>query len=160
MAEIRCGNCGGTHATVAEVRGCHADPDAARAQEDGDDGWAEVDQFAFEQDEGPGPPAGRPPARAAARPATATPPPAASPLRPAAASARSGAVERRAPRIVAPPAEAWPGPDALGRGLVVRPGAEVPPPWRDALRLRVDFGSPASDVVDQLDACRAGRRRY
>ncbi len=32
----------------------------------------------------------------------------------------------------------WPGPPELGRGVVVRPGAQVPEPWRDVDRLTLD----------------------
>jgi DNA helicase-2/ATP-dependent DNA helicase PcrA len=55
----------------------------------------------------------------------------------------------------------FPGPDALGRGLVVAPGGEVPPGWADLERLRLDeaaLADPAS-VLAVLHPAWAARRR-
>ncbi len=47
------------------------------------------------------------------------------------------------------------GPDALGRSLVVRPGAPVPRPWSGARRVRLD----APDAVTELALARTRRHR-
>lgn len=55
---------------------------------------------------------------------------------------------------------AAPGPRPLGRGVVVGPGAEVPPPWAGVERVRVgpeELDAPGS-VVDDLHAAWARRR--
>ncbi|MGH8998577.1 MAG: hypothetical protein ACRDY7_04225, partial [Acidimicrobiia bacterium] len=54
-----------------------------------------------------------------------------------------------------------PGPLALGRGVVVSPGGDVPEPFRDAPRVRVDDGvladPEASPALDALGAAWAQR---
>ena len=55
----------------------------------------------------------------------------------------------------------FPGPDALGRGLVVAPGGEVPPGWAEVERVRVDAAALADPgpVLALLHPAWAGRRR-
>ncbi|MGH8974411.1 MAG: ATP-dependent helicase, partial [Acidimicrobiia bacterium] len=55
----------------------------------------------------------------------------------------------------------FPAPDALGRGLVVRPGAPVPPPFADVPRVVIDdavLAEPAA-TADLLGEAWTGRRR-
>ncbi|HYX44691.1 MAG TPA: ATP-dependent DNA helicase UvrD2 [Acidimicrobiales bacterium] len=55
----------------------------------------------------------------------------------------------------------FPGPDALGRGLVVAPGGEVPPGWEGVERARVDDAALADPgpALSVLHPAWAGRRR-
>ncbi|HEY4408346.1 MAG TPA: ATP-dependent DNA helicase UvrD2, partial [Acidimicrobiia bacterium] len=58
----------------------------------------------------------------------------------------------------------FPGPDELGRGLVVLPGSAVPPPFADVSRCRIDetvLASPPAmtAVAAELAEAWAGRRR-
>ena len=58
---------------------------------------------------------------------------------------------------------AWlrPGPDALGRGLVINPGANIATPWRDAERVVIDaavIADPESTIAELMGHAHAARR--
>ncbi len=182
VATISCGNCGGNHATVADVRACFArGPGAAMAADDAvplppDPGDDVVD------DDDP-PPADAQPARARAlggTPTTQNRPgsPRSAPSRPATPS-RPGATRPAAPapsrpqpapppaRRAAPPAtplprpaSAWAGPAELGRGLVVTPGTEAPAPWADAPVVTIDAARLDPAAVAAVAAHWQARQRF
>jgi DNA helicase-2/ATP-dependent DNA helicase PcrA len=52
------------------------------------------------------------------------------------------------------------GPEALGRGLVVGPGAPAPAPWTDAPRVVVDASAVAEEAVAELTRHWVARRRH
>ncbi len=177
MAEIRCSNCGGTHARAVEVRRCFIDrPNNAAAawpavsvEVDADrpadlerdaelDRYAELEGGDLAEDTAgeavfdrvparPGP-VRRPPARRA-------PPRARGP----------------APRAWYRPAIDWAGPDPLGRGLIIAPGGEVPSPWADQPRFgfgpglagsgtAMDAAAMDAAALDELIICWTQRRRF
>lgn len=179
MVSIACGNCGDTHPSVAEVRACfdrgpQAGGGAAAAGDawdlppdpgdDGGDGWDAPPP----PDERFAPAPQRSAGRQAApgRPAGATARPSGGQARPMAA--RSGAPPAAPrPRTTEPPApalprpaEAWAGPDELGRGLVVGPGGDVPGPWTDAPVVAVDADRLDPAAVAEVAAHWAARRRF
>jgi DNA helicase II / ATP-dependent DNA helicase PcrA len=60
-----------------------------------------------------------------------------------------------------PSAEQLAGPDALGRGLVISPGGDIPPPWSGAAVVHIDdavWAQPAAVVAELRDNA-AHRRR-
>ncbi|MEZ5260964.1 MAG: ATP-dependent helicase [Acidimicrobiales bacterium] len=57
------------------------------------------------------------------------------------------------------PAAAWAGPDELGRGIVLEPGAEVPAPWAGAPELAVG-PDVTIEVANELARCWATRTRF
>jgi DNA helicase II / ATP-dependent DNA helicase PcrA len=159
VTRISCGNCGGAHDTVAEVRTCHATviPTAPtlfdRADDEGipDEGW-DAD-FSVE------PEALAPSGRGSQRWASTTPsapgrsaqPRSGDPWSgdPRSGDPRSGdrsrgsraAVTSRLPirpPALAAPADGWAGPDVLGRWFVTIPGERVPEAWHAAQRFVID----------------------
>lgn len=141
---INCGHCGGVHDTVAEVRTCatggEGSPQAAGDDRSRPDEPPRPDEY----DEIP------------------------MPVDPAAASGRARSARR--PMIDDPGAPlggatglaaADPGPDRLGRHVVVDVGGDAPGPWTDGRRLTVDADVLArpDDVLGVLrDAATSGER--
>ncbi|MBI5089148.1 MAG: hypothetical protein HZB15_09905, partial [Actinobacteria bacterium] len=73
--------------------------------------------------------------------------------------APADAVARPAPAM--PVADAGPGPVELGRNLIIRPGQDVPPEWRDASRVTIEASDASSgrDLVDELQPLARARHR-
>jgi len=68
--------------------------------------------------------------------------------------------EGPAPRPIVRPADAWRGPDALGRGLVVRPGQAVPAPWAGAPVVAIDADHLEAADVAAVARHWSARRRF
>lgn len=137
---ISCVYCGGVHDAPADVRACWARQQSSASPDTGPD---------TRPDPRPDP---RPERSHGVDDRRVTPPDAA---RPAPADARPA---HRAP---SPAVEQWAGPEQLGRGLVVAPGAAVPGPWQRAAVVRVDdavWARPAAVVAELRDHA-AHRRR-
>jgi DNA helicase-2/ATP-dependent DNA helicase PcrA len=117
MAEIRCGNCGELHGSVAEVKACHQ--------------------------------AGPATSRASATRSAQAPEPKADPM-----------PEPAAPQTLG--ASLGPGPDALGRTLVIPAGARVPEAWRkcDIFEVDADIVSDPELTADELSELWFKRERY
>jgi ATP-dependent DNA helicase UvrD/PcrA len=136
---ISCAYCGGEHDRPAQVRQCWTD----NGEQEVDLPSAEVpppDDAAFLGNTAP------------PRSATAT-----RPMAPSTASARPAAV-REVARGVAP---ARPGPDRLGRHLIVAPGDPATGVWADAKRISIDqgvLGAPDQAIVFLRAAALAGER--
>lgn len=183
MASIACGNCGGTHPTVAEVRACFARGAQAGAPapapewdlppDPGDDmdGWdAPPPEELFDRPPGrPGGVAARPsgggarprPGAGATRPTSARPadrPTGGQAARPAATARPRPSEPAAAPLPRA--AEAWAGPAELGRGLVIRPGGPVAGPWADAPVVAVDADRLDPAAVATVAGHWAARQRF
>ncbi|MFN0027046.1 MAG: ATP-dependent helicase [Acidimicrobiales bacterium] len=192
MVEIRCANCGGTHATARDVRACFLSGPAGADQagvveNDLEAHLAELDRFVdadgADADVDPssaGPADGqqsRPDATADVTGRGATGRLAGraggavsdgSGVGPARRSSPPGSAGR--PRTVPAPTTplprdpaAWAGPEGLGRGLVITPGATVPAPWQDApvVRLNPTLLDLAEDgSLADLTRWWAQRRRF
>jgi len=114
MANIQCGNCGGVHASVTEVRQCHI----SEPRPDAETGYDEPDL-----------------------------------------SPQTTPTQRVRSTVEVIPG-AIPGPDALGRSLLIRPGQPVPEPWADCPILAVDTsGHLDAAVIDDLHVAWAERLR-
>ena len=137
MARIKCGHCGGVHATADEVRTCAGTPP--------DTEGVETESFDWDgQDSEPAPPPAFAPSRSATRAAAFTPPTPASP-----------------PPDIRLDEPGRPGPDALGRGAVVNPGQAAPAPWASAERVVIDravLADPAATVARLARAWHDRRR--
>src|SRR5690606_21015494 len=80
-------------------------------------------------------------------------------LEPRATTAPAAVVERVDSIIDSVSAIARRGPSALGRNVVVAPGAPAPGEWRDAERVAVDPSAPdVEQLVEVLRAAAAERR--
>lgn len=128
---IRCGHCGGGHATVAEVRDCDG-------QEASLLDHLEPEPEAVPTSVEPDGPGGRAD-RAGVRRRRSVPRPLPPPEPPGVA-----------PVGLEPHWERLAGPAALGRGVLVSPGQDVPPPWQHAPRVIIEAGSVGAEVVDEL----------
>ena len=128
---IACGHCGDSHATVAEVRACAIDHPEAPSLFDGPGGDGS-------------PPPDEPPAPDTER---------------ASPSATTGPTTLEV-AAVAGDLDVLAGPDALGRGLVVAPGAAAPAPWQDAPRLVVDERTVAGAALAELTGWWTSRERF
>ncbi|MEM7340359.1 MAG: UvrD-helicase domain-containing protein [Actinomycetota bacterium] len=128
---IACGHCGGTHASVAEVRSCSASPHPPSAPATN----------------------GRPPPerQPAARPGSERHSPTRAAARPSAPSPAPAISEPAMPASVPPEWQATidelAGPDALGRGLILEPGQAVPSRWATAPEI-----DATGAVDDELEA--------
>ena len=135
---IACAYCNGEHDTPAEVRQCWNDGGRPDVPVDDDEIPPPSDEptlFEPTRDRRPSEPAGRRATRPG-RPAEQTP------------------IERG----VAP---AGPGPDQLGRHLLIEPGGVVPPAWTTADRLVIDDAtlSAPGRALDRLRAAHHSGRR-
>ncbi len=169
MGSIACGNCGSTHPTVAEVRACFArGPQAGAAPssstgegwdlppDPGDEGdWSDAPPPEERFDQGPA----RAP-RAAVSSRAAGDRRAVAPARPSAGPPPRPARREPTGPVLTRPAEAWAGPDELGRGLLVRPGQPVPASWADAPVVAVDAGQLGPDDVATVAEFWSARRRF
>ncbi len=138
MPDIRCGHCGGSHGSVAEIRECSAGGErtagsaagqTARADERDDAPPAVWDETFAE-------PAGEPSAPAPAR------------------------AKLRDPGRLDPVAFGA-GPGELGRNLVVRPGDTIPEAWADSWMYSIDpevLASPEALVAELLPLWHARER--
>ena len=140
MARISCGHCGGTHDSVAAVRACSTSAPPTPAAPGSELPWSEP---AREPGAGAGP-VGH---TDAAGPLGATG--GFAPVAVAAVPTTAADLGRLA------------GPDALGRALLVAPGAAAPAPWDTAERVSVDASCLATPepVVDALRRAWVERRR-
>ncbi|MBL8775846.1 MAG: ATP-dependent DNA helicase UvrD2 [Acidimicrobiales bacterium] len=154
---IACGNCGGAHETVSEVRACHQVTPSARGDvpEPDDDSYGWIDTSSDSV-----PARANRPGRSSDRPAPPAPDrPGRSPDRPGRSSERPAPPSPEAP---APAAPVHAGPAALGRSLVVRPGQDAPADWAACPRVVLDdeaLRDPAA-VIDQLAGWWTARRPY
>ena len=131
---IACAYCGGHHDRPADVRACWERADRP-VDDEGHRGEPPRDEFVGSYPPGP--------ARAPERTTSPT-----------------------APRIVRPTpvrgaAPPMPGPDALGRGIVVRVGGDPPPPWSTCDRVRVDgvaLADPSAVLARLRTAAHDGER--
>ena len=147
MAAISCGNCGGEHATVAEVRSCHTDRPSLIAHDLPPEPGTTFDEGVEPEPPGPSGPPGLsgPSARRSPAPVTTQPSSRASPTTRAPGPVDRPAVPVRVP-LDAPP-DSWAGPDALGRWIAVRPGQPVPAAWSNATRVTIDAADPAAALA-------------
>ena len=139
MASIACGHCGGTHASVAEVRACaqgsdHAGPEARRQEPEAR--WQEPEARWQE-------PEARPNRRPEARPEPGLPS--------RGPSRASVSLDGLTPEDLA-------GPDALGRSVLIGPDDEVPGPWRAAPEVEADRDA-GPDTIDRLHLAWRQRER-
>ena len=153
MATIACGNCGGAHPSVAEVRACfRRGPHALVAHDDlppdpGDEAPTDEGGAGWLDDGGLGePPAG--PARAGRQGRTVAPTP------------RRPSVSRPPGPPILRPADGWAGPDALGRGIVLPAGAEVPAAWAGAAVVAIDADRLDPGAVATVVEHWSARRRF
>ena len=146
---IACAYCNGEHASPIEVRQCWSDSGQKDVPLSADGSLPPLeepsdDDQLFTYSDGPGPGAGRP--SLARSPAAKR------------GSGRAASVIDDLPRGVV---KAQPGPDVLGRHLIVNPGAEISEPWASADRLVVSaetLADPAEAQTRLRAAYHAGER--
>lgn len=168
MAEIRCGNCGELHGSIAEVKTCHQERPSAQAP--GSVAVANsVANLGSESAPARGAsqaarsPANRSSTRQTHRPSGAPQP----------GAQRSGARQSPATRVeagfdVTPAAIAGigavlgPGPDSLGRTLVIPPGTKIPEAWKkcDIFEVDAEILQDPELTADELSELWFRRERY
>lgn len=136
---IKCGNCGQSHATVAEVRACHDRPRTPLPIEQLGDSRITASHNRTR--------------------AARTPPPAEQEAEPQPKSPEQAAESQPDPPSTTHRAEfqpdssgaaRWAGPDRLGRSVLVEPGQPAPEPWAGAPRVTVD-ATALADIAGLLD---------
>jgi DNA helicase II / ATP-dependent DNA helicase PcrA len=152
VTRISCGNCGGAHETVAEVRTCHATvaPTAPtlfdRSEDEGipDEDWEAPDAFSVPVTLATSGRGGQRQTRTTQPPAGRQPGASPSQARLAGVGSRTGDGGARPnrppvrPPALAAPADGWAGPEVLGRWFVTTPGGVVPNAWGAAPRFVID----------------------
>lgn len=137
MAQIRCGNCGELHNSVGEVKNCHQTRPELTAQQ----------SFPTAED-------------------LATPAPKKSRPNPPKHSGSSASEPEPTAHAVAAPsmlgASLGPGPNSLGRTLVIPPGAPIPEAWRkcDIFEVDAEILEDPELTADELSELWFRRERY
>lgn len=164
MNEIRCGHCGGAHASVAEIRQCSSTSSAVSdARADHDEPPHDTDADAAV--------AGRVSARGGAERSAQRAVPTGRPA--GAVSGRSGSqpstsgvfdMRPTSVAVIATSSEdpwRWAGPDELGRGVILRSDQDVPEPWVDApvVELPAAFDKGLARAVADLQVAWSTRQR-